>query len=79
MIPFRVKFTLRDNNETFIFESNEKPFKGDVYSIEENGSHTSYKITDVIKTIVRENGLAHLEYQCAVEKNDVNEFTIGFK
>lgn len=81
MIPFKIKFLVNlETKDYLVFESNEKPFKGDVFLIESNGTTTEYKVTDVRKVVVRQGDTTGLlEYHCNVEKHETKSVTIGFK
>ena len=81
MLSFKIKFVFDDpSHESLIFDSNEKPFKGEAFHVNENGSTTEYKVLDVQKVIVRKEGVAAtLEYHCKVEKSDIRSIPIGFK
>lgn len=81
MTPFIITF-LPDSkeNESFTFESNEKPFKGELYSIIDSAGKTSEaKITEVSKVVIRKGQHeATLVYQCKIEKHEANPAVIGF-
>jgi|GEM_PF-6427364 hypothetical protein len=81
MLSFKIKFSFDDpSHECLIFESNEKPFKGEAFHISENEQTTEYKVLDVQKVIVRKEGTsATLEYHCKLEKSDIRSIPIGFK
>ncbi len=81
MLSHKIKFNFEDDgHQSLIFESNEKPFKGEAFWIEDNGTSQEYKISDVKKVVVRKEGTsAVLEYHCRVEKSDIRSIPIGFK
>ena len=81
MLSFRIKFNFEDDgHESLLFDSNEKPFKGESFWVEENGTRQEYKVSDVQKVIVRKEAMsASLEYHCRVEKSDIRSIPIGFK
>lgn len=81
MIPYKIKLILDDKNATEIqFESNEKPIKGDIYTIEEaNGKVGEVKLTEVNKFIIKsKTSNATLEYRCKTEKHEATANVIGF-
>jgi hypothetical protein len=81
MIPYRIKFLQEGkDNEPLTFESNEKPVKGDTYTIQRSGGKSGeVKIVEVTKVVVpSKGGDAVLEYHCKVEKHEAASHTIGF-
>jgi hypothetical protein len=81
MLPYLVKFTLNNQIEDHInFQSNEKPFKGEVYTIQDtDGKLWDARVTEVTKFIVRtKNSEGVIQYQCKVEKHEVTASAIGF-
>jgi hypothetical protein len=81
MIPYKVIFISDAQIKDEIhFESNEKPFKGEVYTIKDaNGKLWDARITEVTKMIVRsKNQEATVEYRCKVEKHEEAGSIIGF-
>jgi hypothetical protein len=81
MIPYKVKFLLSEKAEDFVdFESNEKPVKGELFTIQdENGKHSSVKITEVLKFVIRgKKSAGEIEYRCKTETHEESAMTIGF-
>jgi hypothetical protein len=82
MIPYQVKFLINENKQeqTISFQTNEKPVKGEIYTIEQAGHNkTEVKITEVIKVIIKNDALtAFIEYQCKTEKHEEATAVIGF-
>jgi hypothetical protein len=80
MKQYKVKFIFEDKSSELNFESNEKPIKGDLFTVQEtDGKSNEVKIKEVTKVVVR--GLessATIEYHCAVEKYDSKSPVIGF-
>jgi hypothetical protein len=82
MISYKIKFILTEQSDSNLyFESNEKPFKGDVFKVQEKeGTPVPYKIIEVTKVIVSGGSpSATLEYHCVVEKDELKGNSIGFK
>jgi hypothetical protein len=80
MHTYNIKFIIDENAKNeFDFISNEKPFKGEVYTIEEtNGKLWDVKVSEVKKIIIRkQKGEAIIEYRCNVEENKTAN-VIGF-
>jgi hypothetical protein len=78
MIPYTIKFIL--GKDEMRFESNEKPFKGELYTIQ-NADTTlvEVRVKDVTKIIARTKGSsATIEYHCVVEKHEESVNVIGF-
>jgi hypothetical protein len=81
MIPYRIKFILDDKTkDEFLFDSNEKPFKGELHTIQDvNGKLWEAKITEVSKFVIRsQSSEATVEYRCKVEKHEPTATVIGF-
>lgn len=80
MIPYKIKFHHAGDNTTVSFESNEKPVKGDVFTIKaEDGKLSMVKIIEVTKILnSKSNNTADLEYNCNVEAHQENTSQIGF-
>jgi hypothetical protein len=81
MIPYKVVLIPDAETKNEIhFESNEKPFKGEVYTIKDvNGKLWDARITEVTKMVVRnKNPEAEIEYRCKVEKHEATGSVIGF-
>jgi hypothetical protein len=81
MIPFKIIFILNEKtNDQLLFESMEKPVKGEIFSIQDaDGKLWEAKITDVTKFVVRsKDKSASLEYRCKVEKHEADKHVIGF-
>jgi hypothetical protein len=82
MIPYQVKFLINENKkeQTISFQTNEKPVKGEIYTIEQpDHSKTEVKITEVTKVIIRNDALtAFIEYRCKTEKHEEATTVIGF-
>jgi hypothetical protein len=83
MIPYKVKFIIDEKaNNTIQFESNEKPSKGEIFTIHESeGKLWDARITAVTKFIVRtkdKDAPATLEYHCQVQEHDSKTAVIGF-
>jgi hypothetical protein len=81
MIPYKIRFIFDDQPKNDIqFESNEKPFKGEVQTIQEvDGKLWEAKITEVSKFVVRsKNSEASIEYRCKMEKHESTATVIGF-
>jgi hypothetical protein len=81
MIPYKITFIPDQKAKDEIrFESNEKPFKGEVYTIQDaDGKVWEAKITEVTKLIARsKNTEAVLEYKCKVERHEATATVIGF-
>lgn len=80
IIPYKVKFILDENESDHLsFDSNEKPCKGDLYSIEQDGELTPFIIKEITKVVIRNRGTSSLEYQCAIAKYEPQAKGIGFK
>ncbi len=79
MHTYHVKFIIDEKTgNQFNFVSNEKPFKGEVYTLQEpDGKLWDAKVTDVKKIILRNNEEATIEYRCQVEENKAAQ-VIGF-
>jgi hypothetical protein len=81
MIPYKIKFIISEKPKNQMdFESNEKPVKGEIYSIQEaDGKVWDAKITEVTKVIIRaKDANAVIEYRCKVEENKSGAVSIGF-
>jgi hypothetical protein len=81
MIPYKVRFILDDKSkESISFDANEKPIKGEVYTIQDtSGKVWDARVTDVVKFVVMEKtAQALIEYRCKVEKHEETSTTIGF-
>jgi hypothetical protein len=81
MIPYKVIFIPDAKVKDEIhFESNEKPFKGEIYTIKDmNGKLWEARVTEVTKMIVRgKDSEAAVEYTCKVEKHEAAGSVIGF-
>jgi hypothetical protein len=78
MIPFTISFTF-PSGETLVFESNEKPFKGEVYFHDANGSRDEFIVREVKKVVRQEGGKSILVYSCVVEPHETTRPSIGFK
>jgi hypothetical protein len=81
MIPYNVIFILDEKAKEHIhFESNEKPVKGEIYTIQDSGGKLwDAKVTEVAKFIIRSKDTqATIEYRCKVEKHETTVPTIGF-
>lgn len=81
MIPYKIKFILNDKEEDALhFESNEKPFKGELQTIEDaDGKLWEAKIIEVTKVIIRTKKTeATIEFRCKVEKHEAATNVIGF-
>ncbi|MBT1702218.1 hypothetical protein [Chryseosolibacter indicus] len=81
MLPYKIKFIIEDKKSSEIsFESNEKPVKGEIYTIQNvNGKIEEVRLTEVNKVIVRtDTSEAILEYRCKTEKHEATATTIGF-
>lgn len=81
MIPYKTTFVIDDKlKEAIHFESNEKPFKGEVYTIENaDGKLWEAKVTEVTKIIIRNKSAeGSIEYRCKIEKHEPTLNSIGF-
>jgi hypothetical protein len=80
MIPYNIKFIFENNESLLSFQSNEKPVKGDIFTIQEKGNKLSeVKITEVTRVVInQEKADAMLEYRCKVQKHDEAKTVIGF-
>jgi hypothetical protein len=81
MIPYKVIFISDAHAKNEIhFESNEKPFKSEVYTIKDNdGKLWEARITEVTKMVVRgKDSEGVIEYRCQVEKHEAATSVIGF-
>jgi hypothetical protein len=80
MIPYNIRFSLDNNEIVFSFQSNEKPVKGDIFTIEDKGGKLwDAKIIEVTKVVVSpEMGNSLLEYRCKIQKHDEAKTVIGF-
>ena len=80
MIPYKIKIIHTAEKTTLAFESNEKPLKGDVFTLKQDDGKTSMvKITEVTKVLIgKSNETAELEYHCQVESHQENTTQIGF-
>jgi hypothetical protein len=82
MIPYKVKFIIDEKANNIQFESNEKPSKGEIFTIHEPGGKLwDARITAVTKVIVRtkdKDAPATLEYHCQVQEHDSKTPVIGF-
>jgi hypothetical protein len=80
MIPYHIKFILENNESLSSFQSNEKPVKGDIFTIQEKGNKSwEVKVTEVIRVVIpQEKAEAMLEYHCKVQKHDDAKTVIGF-
>lgn len=81
MIPFHIVLLSDEKpDEKFIFETNEKPFKGDTFILhKQDGSVAEVKIIEVNKVIVqKDNTKAILEYHCKTELHEQKSNAIGF-
>jgi hypothetical protein len=80
MTPYRIKFLNEKTKSEINFESNEKPVKGEVYSIQDiSGKLWDAKVTEVTKYVIQGNGSqASLEYRCKIEEHEASGAVIGF-
>lgn len=81
MIPYKIAFIIDEKtNEAIHFESNEKPFKSEVYTIQDaDGKQREAKITEVVKIIIRsKTAESSIEYRCGIERHQPTSQVIGF-
>jgi len=82
MISYQVVFlSSNDVEEKFSFETNEKPFKGEIFAIQKNdGSTIEVKITEINKVLVlKADSKTVLEYHCKIEPHEQRRNAIGFR
>jgi hypothetical protein len=81
MKSYKIRFIVDSKaGNYFDLESNEKPVKGELFTIEEaNGKLLNIKITEVTKfVIVKSEHEAEIEYRCGVEEYKEQGRSIGF-